>query len=161
MGKEVQRRSKTGPIAKLDLKQAETGGIDGLCGEYAAGASLRAMAEKYEVSYSVMYAYMTRAENVEKYTAAKSMKADLVMEEVMEIVDDPELGEYIDDNGNTRVDTGAVNRARLRVENRRFLAGKLDPAKYGDDKTPVNVNLNLGDMHVNALRAKKNQVIDG
>ncbi len=147
--------------AGLVRREREFGGIDGICEKLAEGQPIRAIAKELQVSHANLAYYLNRPENEDAYRAALSLKADIFMEEVFDIIDDENLGVYYDDNGNERIDTGAVNRARLRAENRRFLAGKLDPSKYGDDKSDVNVTVSLSDLHTNALRARKAKTIDG
>src|SRR5688572_9232829 len=39
---------------------------------------------------------------------------------------------YTDENGNERTDNEVVARSRLRVDARKWLAGKMAPKKYGD-----------------------------
>ena len=45
-----------------------------------------------------------------------------------------------------------VQKAKLRTDVRRWLAGKWDPTRYGENKG-VNVQVNVGDLHLSALRS--------
>jgi len=46
-----------------------------------------------------------------------------------------------------------VSLAKSRAEYRRWLAGRLNAEAYGEDKQALlNVNLNVGDLHLDALR---------
>lgn len=50
-------------------------------------------------------------------------------------------------------DATEIARARLRVDTRKWLAGKWNAAQYGDQKG-VQVNVNVGDMHLTAVRSR-------
>lgn len=71
----------------------------------------------------------------EKYVRAKEAYADSVFEEILEIADDSRndwveretrRGSFIALNDE------AIGRARLRVDARKWMLGKLAPKKYGD-----------------------------
>lgn len=72
-----------------------------------------------------------KAEFTQKYARAKEMQADVLAAEILEISDDQSkdiiAGEY-GESGNS----AAVNRSKLRVDSRKWLASKLAPKKYGD-----------------------------
>lgn len=42
--------------------------------------------------------------------------------------------------------------ARERMKFRTWLAGKRDPEVFGEQQAAVQVNLNIGQLHLNALR---------
>jgi hypothetical protein len=69
-----------------------------------------------------------------KYARAKEAQADLFAEEIIEIADTPvEATKTTLKDGKTETVTGdAVDRSRLQVDARKWLAGKLRPKKYGD-----------------------------
>jgi transposase-like protein len=137
------------------------GGIDYVCDTLATGDNLRDIARAIGVNHHALHRWVQREENVEQYEAANRARAELIIAEIDEIVDDPTLGNYTDKEGNIRVDSGSVNRAKLRIEHRHWLAGKLDPDAYGE-KDKNNVQINLNNIHLNALRsAKDSKVIDG
>ncbi len=60
-------------------------------------------------------------ERMEKYAHAKAAGLERLAEEIMEISDD------VDSDSNE-----AVQRARLRVDSRKWLLSKMAPRKYGD-----------------------------
>ena len=51
-----------------------------------------------------------------------------------------------------RSDQASTQRDRLRVETRKWLAGKWNQDAYGDKQAPL-INLDLGSLHLDALRA--------
>lgn len=65
-----------------------------------------------------------------RYGRARSIYCDRLADEIMEISDE-EIG--LDDRG--RVDNGAVQQNRLRVDSRKWLLSKLRPGTYGDRLT--------------------------
>lgn len=62
-----------------------------------------------------------------QYARAKEEQADFLAEEMMEIADNK-----TDDKEKFGVGAAVVNRARLQVDTRKWIASKLKPKKYGD-----------------------------
>jgi len=76
-----------------------------------------------------------------QYAQAKLIQADLLAEEILDIADDGtnDWMASFDENGNPswKLNGEHVNRSRLRIDTRKFLAAKLLPKQYGekpDDK---------------------------
>lgn len=68
------------------------------------------------------------------YNKAKLNQADLLAEECLDIADESE-NDYIEtEDGNVKCNNEYVNRSRLRIDTRKWLAGKLLPRQYGDAK---------------------------
>lgn len=134
------------------VKKLEAVGIDKLCEDFGRlGGSIRKLAKEHGVAIGSVHNFFSRPENIEKFREAKSRRADEIVEEIFEIADDPNLGVYKDITGAERVDTGAVNRAKLRIENRRWLAGVLDPERFAP-KDGASVQINLNQIHLQLLR---------
>ena len=70
---------------------------------------------------------------------ARRLKAEKLAEDAMEIAD-----------GADESSSSAVNKARLQVDTRKWLASKLDPEAYGDKS--MEVNISVGDLHLQALK---------
>lgn len=68
----------------------------------------------------------------EQYARARELQADKLAEEILAIADDGSNDTYKDEDGLPRVDHDHIARSRLRVDSRKWLAGKLAPKKYGD-----------------------------
>lgn len=68
----------------------------------------------------------------EQYQVALSMRAELFADEIIEIADDSGFDIKLDKDGNGRVDTENVQRAKLRVDSRKWIVSRLLPKKYGD-----------------------------
>lgn len=65
------------------------------------------------------------------YAFAKQLLAETLAEEIIEISDDASSDWATGENGPA-FDHEHVQRARLRVDSRKWLAGKLAPKRYGD-----------------------------
>jgi hypothetical protein len=67
-----------------------------------------------------------------QYRRAQELLADALFDEIKAIADDGTGDFTIDAKGKQRVDWENVNRSKLRVETRKWLAAQLNPRKYGD-----------------------------
>lgn len=83
-----------------------------------------------------------------QYAEAKRKQADLLAEEVIEIADDGQNDwmETVDDEGGIawKINGEHVQRSRLRMDARKWLAGKLAPKIYGtntEDKKDIGTSL--------------------
>jgi hypothetical protein len=89
-------------------------------------------------------------ERKEAVLRARKLKAEKLAEDALDIADNA------DESSN-----GGVNKARLQVDTRKWMASKLDPDQYGDKQGPA-VNISIGDLHLTALKQmNKVEVIDG
>jgi hypothetical protein len=68
----------------------------------------------------------------EEYRIAKQEQAELMVEEILEIADDGSNDTRTDEKGREIVCTDVLQRSKLRVDARKWLASKLLPKKYGD-----------------------------
>lgn len=73
-------------------------------------------------------------EFLEQYARAKEEAADLLVEEMLEIADETGNDLLLDENGKPtlKANNEVINRSRLRVDTRKWVASKLKPKKYGD-----------------------------
>jgi hypothetical protein len=75
----------------------------------------------------------------EQYARAREIQAEIMADEIIEIADDStnDFMEMQKKNGATVLvcDQENINRARLRVDSRKWVAAKLLPKKYGDKQT--------------------------
>lgn len=93
-----------------------------ICGRMAEGESVRSICRdpKMPAISSVFKWIGEHPEFSEQYTRALISRGDCLAEEMQEIADAP------------CADAVAVQRNRLRVETRKWLASKMSPKKYGD-----------------------------
>src|SRR6187401_1965628 len=66
----------------------------------------------------------------EMYVIAKQEQVEILMDECFEIVDDTSDDLIVTDDGRTILNPVAVQRAKLRVNYRKWIASKLLPRKY-------------------------------
>lgn len=71
-------------------------------------------------------------ERKKRYVRACELRADKLFEECLDIVDCEDNDVSIDRDGNERINNDVIARDRLRFDARRWMAGKLHPAKYSD-----------------------------
>jgi hypothetical protein len=93
----------------------------------------------------------------ELYAKAKAESADAIFEEILDIADDAtnDWMEVHDKDGNSigwKLNGEAINRSRLRVDTRKWVASKLKPKKYGD-KLDLSHGVQPDDPLVNLLQA--------
>ena len=68
------------------------------------------------------------------YTRAREDQSDTLADQIMEIGDEVPMMVITDEDGKVtkRMDPAGINRNRLRVDARKWIAAKLKPRKYGD-----------------------------
>jgi len=105
-----------------------------ICEAIAAGESGRAACKKAGIAESMLYAWLKdRREFQEQYARARERQADKLAHEVIEIADEAVIeASYQGEAVTLDVSSTAVARNRLRVDARKWAAGKLAPKKYGD-----------------------------
>lgn len=81
----------------------------------------------------------------ERYARAKEQLADTIFDECLTIADSQE-GDVYERDGVEMVNHDAIARAKLRIDTRKWMAGKLRPKVYGeklelsgDDKSPLQI----------------------
>lgn len=93
-----------------------------ICARIAAGRSLRSIATDEDMpAEGTIYSWLYKHEEFqEKYAHAREAQSDVYAEEIISIADECEP------------DSQKVALARLRTDNRKWVASKLKPKKYGD-----------------------------
>lgn len=107
---------------------------DVICERIAAGESLRSILKDdgMPASSTVFKWLIDYPAFSEQYTRAREAQADSLFDEILTIADDGRNDSYTDDDGNVRTDHDVIARSKLRVDARKWMAGKLRPKKYGD-----------------------------
>lgn len=111
---------------------------DYICGELAIGKSLRSVCrEEWTPALSTVFKWLrTHKEFSDQYAKAKEESADAHSEEILDIADNAtnDYMEAVDDEGAVayRLNGENIQRSRLRVDTRKWLASKLKPKKYGE-----------------------------
>ncbi len=110
-----------------------------VCARLAEGQSMRKIAkDEHMPSVKTLFTWLGKHEEfLQQYEKAKAECADMYAEEIIEIADDSS-NDYVDvqdengATGATRLNTEHVQRSRLRIDSRKWVASKLKPKKYGD-----------------------------
>lgn len=138
---------------------------DKICEQVAMGLSFRRIAEIEGLpKKTLIFEWLaSKPDFAEKYARAKDIAVELMVEDALEIVDDAsdDLIEEVTESGTvTRANTAATQRARLRYDARRWLAGQLKPKKYGTQRLEQQVSgsldLLLGELSARTLEPKSN-----
>lgn len=110
---------------------------DLICEALAEGHSLRSIcaSDDFPNKATVFRWLADNKAFSDQYARAREAQADCLFDDILNIADDGRNDTYVDDNGNTRTDTDVIARSRLRVDARKWMAGKLRPKVYGDKVT--------------------------
>lgn len=135
----------------LEARIEEAGGEDvAIFERMANGDSMAEIAEDLGCSRSFLYTWRKRKghreRRLEKWKDAMRVRALAKAEEGENILD------AMSENGE-EITTAKVGLARERANYKKWLAGKLDPEQFGDHDQKVSVALNVGSLHLEALRA--------
>jgi hypothetical protein len=109
-----------------------------ICVEIAAGLSIRQIAAIDGMpSERAIYAWLVAHEPFQQmYARAREQRVERWSDEIIELADAPIAA----------MDNAAVQRARLRVDTRKWLMSKLAPRKYGDRVEHVIKSGNAADL---------------
>jgi len=75
-----------------------------------------------------------------KYEEAKKQQVELLVDECIDIADNIYKDDIISEAGNVVCNAEYINRSRLRIDTRKWLASKLAPRIYGD-KTHIDATI--------------------
>lgn len=135
---------------------------DAICERVAIGESMRTItAQDGMPAISSVFKWLRLfPEFAEQYARAKEQAADLMAEDIISIADDGSNDTYKRDLGDglmaEEVNFDHIQRSKLRVEARKWIAAKLKPKKYGDriqQDVEVKINDALADRLAKAQQA--------
>ncbi len=108
--------------------------FDEICGRLAEGESLRSICRSDDMpsTTSVMKWLAKDGALVQQYARARDAQADALFDEILEIADDGRNDWVSSQEDGDRYNGDHVQRSRLRVDARKWMAGKLRPKVYGD-----------------------------
>ena len=107
-------------------------GIASICERISDCVTLQAIADDAGVSKGTLINWLAQEGHVDQYARAREAQADKMAEDILAIADDSSKDTYVDESGNVRADQEVVARSKLRIDARKWLAGKMAPKKYGD-----------------------------
>lgn len=94
--------------------------------------SMRTICKELDIPYGTHLQWLRDKEDYSsQYARAKEDQSDLLIEEMIEIADDSSGDEEVTENG-VRMNSEYVQRSRIRIDTRKWIASKLKPKKYGD-----------------------------
>ncbi len=110
--------------------------ISELCEAIIQGGHLAGFCEKLTFAYVTVLDWINAdRRRTELYMRAREDRGDLWADETQRIADEDCTAPVLDRDGNqvgVAVDSAAVQRNKLRVETRKWLAAKMKPRVYGD-----------------------------
>lgn len=146
-----------------------------ICSNIAEGRSLRSICRdtKNFPSMSIIIKWLADAdikgkdskyyEFLRQYTHAREIQADTLVDEIIDIADDAANDYSKDNEGNEIVNNEHMQRSRLRIDARKWVAGKQRPKKYSDktqmehsgeiksETTIINKSLTMEELKAEAL----------
>lgn len=104
---------------------------DAICDRLAEGESLRKICLSEDMpSKATVFRWLGQNEIFrDQYARAREAQADTMADEILDIADDGS-NDFMGEDGKYNGD--AVQRSKLRVDARKWLAAKMLPKKYGD-----------------------------
>ena len=139
-----------------------------ICEEIADGRSLRSIVANDEgmPARSTIFKWLVEDKQFsDRYAKAREAQADVLFEEILDIADEAQtttklVGQGDDAEEVITYDSVAVARNRLRVDARKWMAGKLRPKKYGeklelsgDSENPIQARISVEFVKADASRA--------
>lgn len=107
---------------------------DIICDQLSDGRSLRSVCsgEGMPAKITVLKWLRERPDFASQYARAKEESADTHADDLTDIADDTSQDFIKQENGTMVVNNEAIQRSRLRVDTRKWIASKLKPKKYGE-----------------------------
>jgi hypothetical protein len=120
--------------------------FESVCDKIATSADgLEKICQECGISARHFHRWIAENENLrQKYASAREEQADFLADQILKLADDKsgdtQAGEF-GEVGNA----AAIQRSRLQVEARKWIAAKLKPKKYGD-KVEVDQTINVNKL---------------
>lgn len=132
---------------------------DTICERIADGESLRSICAKDEmpVTSTVCKWLSQQPAFAEQYTRARELQADALFDEILEIADNGE-NDWMERKNSDGTMIGwmengeALRRSSLRVDARKWMAGKLQPKKYSEKHQLALTGADGGAVRIEAIR---------
>lgn len=107
-----------------------------ICGAIASNSlsldKLSAKLEWFPTKHTIFAWRRQHKEFSHQYAQAKREQIETLVDEILDIADTQALDSTIDDHGNAVPDNEYIQRSRLRIDTRKWLASKLMPKIYGE-----------------------------
>lgn len=131
---------------------------DIICARLMEGESLRSVCRSEGMPSGVTVFRWLRVypEFLGQYTRAINNRVETHVEEMIDIADDSRNDTQVDEDGNVIVNHDHIQRSRLRVDTRKWIASKLKPRKYGERQVTEHTGAHGGPLVVET----KNALVD-
>lgn len=108
-----------------------------ICARLSDGESLRKICcDDAMPGQTTVYRWLMENEAFrEQYACARELQADTLFDEILDIADDASndwMERHGENNPGWRENGEAIRRSQIRIDSRKWMAGKLRPKKYGD-----------------------------
>ncbi len=136
---------------------------DDICERLSDGESLKAICSPEEMpTRSTVYRWLgIHDEFSDMYARAREEQAETLADEIIAISDETYADYEKDKDGNLKTNNEAIQRSRLRVDARKWVAAKLKPRKFGDKlQTENTTNHVVTDMTEEQLDHKLQSLLD-
>ena len=129
------------PIKHAQMAVLRDVGEDNIFDDIATGMSVRKLVAKHGIGNRAFYHWLNDEPGRKaRYRQAQERQARVLAEECIEIADATQ-------------DAAQAQVSKLRIDARKFMASKIDPERWGDQKGPlVNMNISVGGTHLNAIK---------
>jgi len=144
--------------------------FDKICDRIAEGESLRSILKtKGMPSSRSLYKWLADENNkelVKRYALAREIQAENLAQEIIDIADNATndwMKSNDPDNEGYIINGEAINRSRLRIDSRKWVASKLLPSKYGDKGNNISITTNTQNNYnegMDELSDKLQAIID-
>ena len=149
---EADKAAKGKKLGRPALDYDETLGAE-ICQRLAKGQSLSSVCElRHMPSLPTVYGWMKKSPFFfELYLRARDEMAHTLFDQCLDIADDASADLIPDDEGKVTVNTIAVTRAKLRIDTRLRMAGKLSPKVYSERSETLGIGGGTVNVQVNAM----------
>ena len=129
---------------------------DIICERIADGESLRSICGDEDMpAKSTVFKWLAQKDGfADQYARAREAQADSIFDDILDIADDARndwMERQGDEGPGYQLNGEHVQRTRLRIDARKWMAGKLRPKKYGDklelsgdQDAPLNIKVTIG-----------------
>jgi len=134
---------------KIELQMwadiTKMGGVDVVLDRIEGGDTLMSIAADLGISRHLLGRCLNNSPGIrDRLLVARRGRAEKWAEETLDIAD------------NVAEDPNAINKAKIRIDARRWLAGVDDPDRFGVKTAQVNIS--IGGLHLDALRKVQSEI---
>lgn len=119
-----------------------------ICDGIKHGKGLRPICAELDIDVGSIFNWLReQPEFFKRYAQAREIQAEVLADEIVALADDCRLGEKVTVKGDGKVETvtgDMVERSKLQVDARKWVAARLLPKKFGDRVTSEHIGENGG-----------------